>query len=217
MTLEDVYYFSQKKQLHPELFSHINKAVQCSMANAADAAEVQRRLNLLSRSKGNEHLRQASNFVAEAATYTLLEEAGEGPHWVPEVADKKMPDLEAGQHPVEVKHLNSPRVEHEALANGEMYGGSVDTNYDTGLDKKIGDFIKDTREKFTSYNLLKRGVAEPEGTLYLYFTKSIDAGIADGISWMTKMQDRIESIVKKHLLEKDRIALIVTDIDHILD
>lgn len=217
MKLEDVYYFSMKKILQPKLFALVEEVIQLSAAHPIDEIEVQKKINAVSRSRDNEHLRQASNLVAEIAAFADLTKRSKAPHWVPELKDKKMPDLEVDQYPIEVKHLNSPRAEHDALADGQLYGGSVDTNYHIGLDKKVGDFIKDARKKFISYNHLKNDNGSAEGTLYLYFSKSIDAGIADSIEWMAKMEDRIEAIAKRHLLSTDKITLEIRDIDQILE
>jgi hypothetical protein len=127
-----------------------------------------------------------------------------------------MPDIRIAHPkdiPVEIKHLNSPRVEHEALANGETYVGSVDKSYDQGLQKKITDFIADAKTKFGSYYSLSKGNVSDGGSIYLYFSKSIDASIVDGIEWEQKMVDRIRAIATP--IAGTEILLEVIDIDSI--
>ena len=216
MQLEDVTYFAVKKYQHPALFEFVKAVVVDSVSDDSDRLEIQRRLRLLNRSQGNEHIRQASNFIAEVAAFHS-EQVMAMPHWVPELANRKMPDIEVGGYPIEVKHLNSPRDEHEALANGDVYGGSVDKDYDVKLSKKIVEYITDARRKFVSYNELKNNTPKQEGTLYLFFTKSIDAGLVDTIPWATKMEDRVREIAYSQLTNGDTIKLIIRDIDSILD
>lgn len=214
MKLEDIYYFSIKKLQHPQLFDFAQHIVEISESNSQDEAEIQRRIMLLSRAKDAEHVRQCSNFLAEVGAFDDLLAKGKEPHWVPE-SKIRMPDLDFSQddhkHPVEVKHLNSPREEHDALFSGKAYGGNVDNNYQRGLEKKISDFIDDARSKFASYNRTVNGINSSEGTLYLFFSKSIDAGLLDGIEWVQSMKQRVSNIASP-LAGKD-IELIITDID----
>lgn len=214
MKLEDVHYFSIKKLQHPPLFNFAQRTVDESNKDIADGAEIERRLQLLTRSTGAEHIRQCSNFIAEAATFNALLDAGHAPHWVPETSNPT-PDLRYQDSsrvvPVEVKHLNSPRVEHEALASGQAYGGSVDTRYDEGLQQKIEDFVTSARRKFKKFNETVNGTPAEEGELYLFFSKSIDAGITDGIAWERNMKERVTDIAAP-LCSAD-ITLVVTDID----
>jgi hypothetical protein len=214
MKLEDIYYFSIKKQQHPQLFEFAQKIVDISESNPQDKIEIQRRMSLLTRSKDAEHVRQCSNFLAEVGAFSDLADQDIEPHWVPE-SKVRMPDLEYDlsgvKEPVEVKHLNSPREEHDALFSGKSYGGSVNKDYHFGLEKKIADFVDDTRSKFTSFNKAVNGIESSNGTLYLFFSKSIDAGLLDGIEWEQNMDERIKAIAEP--LTGDDIKLIITDID----
>lgn len=214
MKLEDVHYFSVKKQLHPPVFDLAKRTVDESKRYANDGTEIDRRMELLTRSKDAEHIRQCSNFLAEASTYNDLIDKGEQPHWVPEASDPT-PDLEYDSRgkkiPVEVKHLNSPRVEHDALYAGKTYGGSVDQNYETGLVQKITDFVASARRKFKYFNKSVNGEDSEAGVLYLFFSKSIDAGIVDGITWERTMKERVTAIAQP--LCSPEIKLVVTDID----
>ena len=214
MKLEDIYYFSVKKQQHRPLFDIVKKVITASAADPLNAAEIQRRLELLTKSKGNEHIRQCANFVAEAIAFNELIEQGEIPQWVPENSNPT-PDMQylvgGKSEPVEVKHLNSPRDEHEALASGQLWGGSVDPNYDAGVAKKVVDFIVASKKKFATHNKAVNGVdGDESGILYLFFSKSIDADLTDGIEWQTKMEDRIKAIAAPHI---DGITLIVKDLN----
>lgn len=218
MKLEDIFYFSVKKQQHIPVFELANKVVEDSQTDTTDSAEIQRRLTSLSKTENSEHIRQCTNFLAETIAFTNLVDKGLSPHWVPETKKHKMPDIayeESGRKtPVEVKHLNSPHEEHEALSTIGTYGGSVNNKYDNGLVKKIGDFIDDARAKFLSFNSQINNDNDcSTGILYLYFSKSIDAGLLDGIEWGENMFDRVSRIAEP--LAGDDINLIVADIDSV--
>ena len=51
----------------------------------------------------------------------------------------------------------------------------------------------------------------------MFFSKSIDASLTDGIKWEVKMHDRVQIIANSCLTEDDLITLIIADIDHILE
>lgn len=215
MKLEDIHYFSIKKQQHPPVFNLAQRAIDESKKYNQDALDIERRMELLTHSKGAEHVRQCSNFLAETSTYNDLLDKGREPHWVPETT-KPTPDLQyINSHgrkvPVEVKHLNSPRVEHETLFAGNTYGGSVNQSYEVGLQQKVADFVASARRKFKNFNKTVNGEDSEAGELYLFFSKSIDAGIVDGITWEKKMKERVTDITQP-LCSPD-ITLIVTDID----
>lgn len=218
VTLEDVFYFSVIKRHNPPLFELVRGVVQTSMDNPNDKKEIQRRLLLLTKSSDAEHLRQASNFLGEAHAFAKLSEEGHDPHWVPE-ARYKTPDLQYGvknlQIPVEVKHLNSPRDEHDALYRGDTWGGSVDKNYQLGLEKKIQDFVAESKLKFKSFNQKVSGLTSEAGMLYMYFSKSVDASIVDLIAWEDKMHDRIKAIAEP--LVGRKITLVIIDINKIVE
>lgn len=93
MKLEDIYYFSIKKQQHAQLFDFAQKIVEISERHPQDKAEIQRRMTLLTRSKDAEHVRQCSNFLAELGAFDHLMTQSIEPHWVPE-SKIRMPDLE---------------------------------------------------------------------------------------------------------------------------
>ena len=215
MKLEDVHYFSVKKQQHPPVFELAQRTVDESKKHTGDTAEIDRRIEVLTHSKDAEHIRQCSNFLAEASTYNDLLDKGEGPHWVPETSnptpDIQYSDAHGKQIPVEVKHLNSPRDEHDALYAGSTYGGSVDHSYEAGLQHKITDFVTSARRKFKKFNEDVNGENSEAGVLYLFFSKSIDAGIVDGIAWEKTMKERVTAIAQP--LCAPEINLVVTDID----
>src|ERR1019366_9518397 len=171
------------------------------------------RMVLLPRTKDAEHVRQCSNFLAEIGAFDDLINQNIKPHWVPETK-VPMPDLQYSlgsvEVPVEVKHLNSPRIEHDTLFSGKSYGGSVDKNYQFGLRKKIIDFVNDARVKFVSFNKIVNKINSSNGTLYLFFSKSIDAGLLDNIKWEKTMGERIKIIAEP--LMQDDLKLIVIDI-----
>ncbi len=212
--LDNVYYFSVKKRQHPEVFNLVQNVIEDSNQHSGDKLEIQRRLRLLTTSEGNEHLRQCSNFLAEALAFAEIHNKGQTPHWVP-VTSLPTPDIKyeaSGMfQPVEVKHLNSPREEHEALASGMMYGGSVNMDYDAGLVRKINDFIVSAKSKFLQFNASVNETESEKGTLYLYFSKSIDAGLTDGIEWQKTMKERIADIATP--LCGDEVNLIIEDIN----
>ncbi|MEI6228977.1 MAG: hypothetical protein WCP11_03070 [Candidatus Saccharibacteria bacterium] len=215
MELKDIDYFSKIEQHNPAVFNLATKSLLISNKNEQDSIEIQRRLLLLSKSTGNEHLRQCSNFLAEVISYCELFSQGKDPHWVPE-SSSPTPDIQFacgdGQMPVEVKHLNSPHDEHEALASGRMWGGSVNPDYNDGIQKKIDEFIVSAKNKFLSHNKRINSKDNDEsGVLYIFFSKSIDASITDTIPWQTKMEDRVRAIAE--LTIGDKIDLIVRDID----
>lgn len=214
MKLDEVKYFSAKKKEQPKVYDLALKAVEESNKTETDATEIDRRIELLTRSDGTEHLRQCSNFLAEAIVYVELVDKKLNPRWVPET-NYPTPDIsyndEKLEVPVEVKHLNTPRDEHEALANGKTYGGSVNMNYETGLQKKIQDFIASAKTKFTKFNEVSNSLDSESGTLYLFFSKSIDAGLTDGIKWEKTMKEKILDIAVP--LYGDFIKLLVKDIN----
>ncbi|HVX01059.1 MAG TPA: hypothetical protein VHA52_11580 [Candidatus Babeliaceae bacterium] len=215
MKLEDIDYFLLKKNQQPAVYELAQRTVDESRKDSADTVEIERRLQLLTRSSGTEHIRQCSNFLAEAMAFNALLDASHVPHWVPETT-YSTPDLcyrsSSDAVAVEVKHLNSPREEHEALASGHTYGRSVDMNYDAGLQQKIEDFVASARRKFKKFNEIENDRSSDEsGELYLYFSRSLDASLTDGISWMRTMKQRVTGIATP-LCGTD-ITLIVTDID----
>jgi hypothetical protein len=84
MKLDDLHYFEVKKIQHPPVFELAQRAIELSLPDTGDSAEIERRMAILARSSGNEHIRQSSNFVAEAHAFTSLYDLGSQPHWVPE-------------------------------------------------------------------------------------------------------------------------------------
>lgn len=214
MKLKDIDYFSKLEHQSPELFELAQKVVNVSETNIQDKIEIQRRMKLLTRTNGVEHIRQCSNFVAEIGTFNDLIDQGTKPHWVPE-SNIPMPDIQYTLNdvscPVEVKHLNSPREEHDALLSGKLYSGYVDKEYDMGIQKKITDFIDDARKKFACYYKEVNKMENCDGTLYLFFSKSIDASLLDSTGRGLAMEKRIKSLCDP--LVGDDIKLKIVDID----
>lgn len=215
--LEDIYYFSVKKLSSPAMFDLVNEVVS-NPSCPEDRVDIQRRLALLpAKTDDAEHVRQCSNFVAEAHAYSELLRLDCNPHWVSE-EKYPTPDMKcdkAGKAlPVEVKHLNSPRDEHDALFEGKMWGGNVSKDYHLGLQKKVEDFVKSAKSKFQAFNLQERDEKTCTGLLYIYYSKSIDAMLNDMIDWETKMHKRIEDILVP-LIDGDDIEYVIIDIDTI--
>jgi len=217
MNLEDIYYFKSKKSYSPNIFDLVKKTIEFTEHNIGDKQEINSRLKLLSTLNGPEQVRQCSNFLAEVLAFNHLISQGFAPHWVPEHISKKMPDLEFTKNgtriPVEVKHLNSPRIEHEALSNGLIFGNTVDNNYHFGLKTKISYFIDNASLKLKSFNLHHENLDSKRGVLYIYFSKSIDAIITDQLEWELNMINRVTNIAET--LVSNDIKLHVFDIDQL--
>lgn len=184
MELDEIEYFSTMKALGRPAYKLAQRVVTASMMNERDAAEIQDRLKLLPRYKDDEHYRQCGNFMAELAAFDSLTAKGLNPHWVSQSKRKgiKMPDMEyegAPSHiPVEVKHLNDPRDEHIATFRGQSVGGSVPLDYKTQLTQKVTDLINDAEKKFKDFHS-EFNDKPGKNILYLYFTKSNGAFVAD--------------------------------------
>lgn len=217
MMLDDIEYFRVKRSEQLPIINLAQKVLDDSMKDPNNATEIQRRLSLLTKSNDAEHIRQCCDFLAEAVAFNELTERGLSPHWVP-AANYKTPDIsyvvEGMGFPVEVKHINSPRDEYNALYAGEIWGGSVNYNYHEGVIKKIEDFVAETRAKFTEYHRQVNGSAYGYGALYLFFDRSIDATLVDRIEWEEKMEDRIKSYTESII--GDDITLIVMDLNTVL-
>jgi len=206
--LTDIDYFRQKQSTQPGVYDLVKRTLDESDEN--DSAELQRRLLTLQRIKGTEHLRQCGNFVAEVLAYDALKQDGKNPHWLPESNNgKKMPDIEYGDpsRPVEVKHLNNPHDEHEALAAGKLHGGMVDPFSYKHLEKKVNDLVNDAIQKFKAY----KTNGTPDGILYLFFTKSSEAMVAELFPGATTMKDRITLMAQSVI--GPEVTLIVQDIN----
>jgi len=183
--LEDIEYFSKKKQQDPAVFELAQRVFDASSKEPNNAKELERRLNELSRTQGAEHWRQSANLMAELVVFDELAKQGVAPRWIPESARKgiKTPDIEYTKGglrtPVEVKHLNDPKDEHEATYAGRSIGGSVDRDYKTFLGVKVKYLVDDATAKFSSYYSQPGSDSTSGPTLYLFYTKSINADIAD--------------------------------------
>ncbi len=226
MQLEDIHYFSVKKIQQPSVFALAKKVYEACENNTDNNAEMQRRLYLLSRSSDGEHARKSGDFMAELAAFNELLDQGLSPKWLPESTTPgvKTPDIEIiiGQTPipVEVKHLNDPRDEHEATYAGQSIGGMVDFNYKRFLVKKVQDLACDAKEKFTQYHKDKNDGGSVSSRLYLFFTKSIEADLADiahtalaqyGGEKPKDMQEHIKAMAQP-ILDGADIELIVREL-----
>ncbi len=67
--LDDIYYFSIKKLQHPVVYELVEEVVDISNSDPLNKIEIQKKLNSLSRTTSSEHLRQCTNFLAEALTF----------------------------------------------------------------------------------------------------------------------------------------------------
>lgn len=214
MKLEDIKYFLVKKTQHPELFKLVQNVVNVSSKNNPERLELERRMSLLNSCTDAEHLRQCSSFVAEMLAYDELRKKRLKPQWVPE-SNWPTPDLRcfdpAREMPVEVKLLHSPGIEHDALYEQGTYGGSVDSSYYNGLERKIIDFINSAIGKFKSFNQRENSKDDDVGILYLFYSKSIDATIIDGVAWEKNMEDYVQGFVAKHC--PPTMQVIILDID----
>lgn len=186
MKPEDVEYFAQKQQSQPAVFDLAQRVYGACSTDPANKVEIQRRFSELSRSKNDEHLRQSANLVAELIVFSDLLDRGLVPKWLPEsaIVGVKAPDIEYAEAgrciPVEVKHLNDPRDEHIATYQGRSVGGSVDPNYSEFLEQKVAYLVGDAQEKFAQYTASNEEAGKPK--LYVFFTKSVNAEVADIVS-----------------------------------
>ncbi|HJP96028.1 MAG TPA: hypothetical protein VJ843_01510 [Candidatus Saccharimonadales bacterium] len=186
MVLQDIEYFAEKQWSHPEVFDVAQRVYDACLGDTGNNEEMQRRLAELSRTSGAEHLRQAGNFMAEIIVFSDLLSQGFCPRWLPEsrVRGVRTPDIEYIKNdkhvPVEVKHLNDPRDEHEAIYAGRPPGGSVGLDYYAALESKVEYFVNDAMQKFACYKDSAAETGIPE--LHLFFTKSLEAKVADIMS-----------------------------------
>lgn len=120
--------------------------------------------------------RQIFSFFTELrAADDLVTEGFENIKFLPEDTTKA-PDLSAEKlgktYYIEVKRLQSPRDENEALQSSGIYSSNVNEKFRDGLKKKIGDFICDAKEKFGQYNT---SLDKEQKILILDFELGIDA------------------------------------------
>lgn len=211
MTIDDIHYFDHNRTMQPKNYA-LAKAVESHCAERpADNAEFQRRLKLLASHTGHiEHQKQAGSFISELQAYNELVKQGGDPHWVPESTKKgeKMPDiaysLNGADRPVEVKFLDIAQEESDTLRGkpGTMYQEHVsDSNYFTGVAKKLDSYFSDAASKISAFTGDKNG----EGELWLYYFPSLHVRLRDGEDGLPLMADRIKTYATKHL--EKRITL----------
>lgn len=217
MSLDDILYFQINRQRLPAVYELATRVAELSGQTANDAADFERRLTLLAGvpEPNGEQRRKAVDFLCELIAYDQLHHQGFTPNWVPETR-LPMPDIsypaQELAEPVEVKHLNPPRAEDVALSTGQMYGGSVNQTYELGLQQKIRDFIMSARTKFTHFNQQINERQSSNGTLYLFYSRSIDASLVDGIPWSTPMADRVTQIAEP--LAGSDVKLVIHDVEN---
>lgn len=196
MKLTDVDYFKQKRCTQPSVYLLAHKVYTKSQGDDSDRLELDKKLQALANAtESSEHLRQASNVVAEMVTYANLMDQKLEPHWVPE-GKKPAPDIrDKNGRPHEVKHINTPREEHEALSKKGTYGGMVDTQYAKGLQQKVRDNIDSAKRKFAEFNKTTNSRDSIEGTLHLFYSQSHDAELAK-VMGAKSMQKALSGMVK---------------------
>lgn len=210
--LDDIYYFREKKLSHPAVYNLAKDVRDLSQTNSTDKSLFQAKLDKLATVPGNndEQRRMAGDLLCEFQTYKILHDAGVNPHWVEETTNRQ-PDLEyeknGESYPVEVKHINPPRAEDIALSRGVSIGGSVDTNYIQGVVQKIQDNVTSAKNKFNTFN----GDTANNGTLYLYYSQSIDAQVASYFPGSQPMQSKVEQIVSS--ISPSGMDVVVQDIN----
>jgi len=210
--LDDIYYFQYMKIKRPSIYSLANEVYNLSQANTSDKSLFQSKLDKLATVPGNnnEQRRMAGDLLCEFHAYKTLHDAGISPHWVEETTSSS-PDIEYEKnkkpYPVEVKHVNPPRAEDIALSRGASVGDSVNTNYIQGVMQKVQDNLTSAKNKFNTFN----GDATNNGTLYLYYSQSLDAQIASYFPGSQTMQSKVEQIVSD-ISPKD-IDVVVQDIN----
>lgn len=123
--------------------------------------------------------RQIFSFFTEIrAAGDLAKEGFKNIKFLPEDTTK-VPDLTAKKtyktYYIEVKRLQSPRDENEALRSFGIYSSNVNEKFRDGLKKKIDDFIYDAKEKFSQYNAI---LDKEQNILILDFEPGIDARLS---------------------------------------
>lgn len=121
--------------------------------------------------------RQIFSFFAELkAAQKLLKNGFTNICFLPENNGRKTPDLSARKdgktYYIEVKRIQNPREEDEALRSSGVHSGVVIASFRGPLQKKIGDFICDAKEKF---NQQDQNLQKEQKILILDFNPGIDA------------------------------------------
>lgn len=210
--LDDIYYFQEKKVSHASVYNLAKEVQHLSTANSSDKRLFQSKLDKLATVPGgnDEQRRMAADLLCEFQTYKTLHDAGVSPRWVEE-ATTAQPDLKYEKngktYPVEVKHVNPPREEDVALSRGVSVGGSVDTGYIQGVVQKVQDNLMSAKNKFNTFN----GDTANNGTLYLYYSQSLDAQVASYFPGSQTMQSKVEQIVSS--MSPSGMDVVVQDID----
>lgn len=127
----------------------------------------------------HEQRRQVWDLFCEIITLLfLLEEGYENINIIDE-GQNKQPEFTATlnkrKYCIEVKNIHTPRDEENNLTMTGWYSSDVDTNYKTGLEKKIREKCNDANKKFENY--IEEGYRT---ILILFFNHSISSGLTDG-------------------------------------
>lgn len=126
--------------------------------------------------KERENERQIFSFFAELEAGNEMLSSGFSCVQFLKEGERKMPDLlakkEGELYYAELKRIQNPREEDEALRSTGVYLENVNQYFRTALQKKIGDFICDAKEKFTEQN---NDLSKAQKILVLDFEPGIDA------------------------------------------
>jgi len=152
--------------------------------------------------KERERERQISSFFAELKAANELLEKKFCSILFLEEGKNKMPDIYAQKEEldyyIEVKRIQSPKDEDEALRSKGVYCGNINKNFASPLKKKILDFIKDAVEKFRQKN---KFLKNEQKILILDFEPGIDAR-----SYIKNRTPELDTVFRKEFfknLEKE--------------
>jgi hypothetical protein len=129
--------------------------------------------------KEREKERQIFAFFAELKAANELSAKGFQNVQFLEEGKNKTPDISAekkgNNYYIEVKRIQNPREENEALRSGNIHSGVVNKNFRTALQKKIGDFVCDAKEKFKHQG---NDLSKVQKVLVLDFEPGVDARLS---------------------------------------
>lgn len=144
--------------------------------------------------KQREKERQILAFFAELKVAEELDNSGfKSINFISEKQSIKTPDLSAKKDDAvyyfEVKRIQNPREEDEALRSTGQHNGNVNSEFHEPLKKKMGDFICGTKEKFKGIENGNVKLNKEQKNLVIDFAQGIDARLNDNFS-----NSKLESI-----------------------
>lgn len=147
--------------------------------------------------KQNEKERQIFAFFAELkVTEELNNNEFKNIKFIQEQQSIKTPDLSAKKdgliYYIEVKRLQNPREEDNALRSTGQHRGDVNSEFRGPVCKKIVDFICDAKEKFKDIENRNVKINKEQKILVIDFEPGIDARLNDNFS-----NSKLESVFGK--------------------